>query len=65
MSDYGVLQRTVTYKLLMGLAGSSLASSRRATDQGMGGGGGAVVVGGLDTSGVVVSEDVCGSMNCD
>ncbi|KAF0306689.1 Nucleolar pre-ribosomal-associated protein 1 [Amphibalanus amphitrite] len=28
MSDYGVLQRTVTYKLVMGLAASCLASAR-------------------------------------
>ena len=28
MSDYGVLQRTVTYKLLMGLAGCCLAAAR-------------------------------------
>ena len=28
MSDYGVLQRTVTYKLLMGLAASCLAVAR-------------------------------------
>ena len=28
MSDYGVLHRTVTYKLVMGLAGSSLATAR-------------------------------------
>ena len=28
MSDYGVLQRTVTYKLLMALAASCLATAR-------------------------------------